>query len=271
MSSIRQKERVPTFKLLIAYDGKPFAGWQSQENSVAIQDLLEKALAEIYSTRVVLHGSGRTDAGVHALGQVASFQPPSENPRLTCDQLVKAINTRIPREIRIMSATQVAEGFHARFDAIGKEYHFHVVAAQTLHPLLLNRAWLVRGPLNIEAMREAAGYMLGTHDFASFAANRGHEPEDTIRTLSKVNVREQQPFTPNTAGEDTQKLIVFEVAGDGFLYKMVRTISGTLVAVGQGKIKASEVITIINAKSRSEAPMTAPADGLYLVRVNYKD
>jgi tRNA pseudouridine38-40 synthase len=244
-------------KFIVAYDGGPFAGWQSQANGNGIQDHLETAFERICSASVRVHGAGRTDAGVHAIAQCAHVDLPAR--RYGTDRWISALNGVLPESIRVMRCQFVSDEFHARFSAKGKVYRYHIWNANVLPPLENGRAWHVRNLLDTAVMRTAAKEFVGEHDFASFAANRGAPCTDTIRTIRSIKLRQSGPR------------ISFEMEGDGFLYKMVRLIVGTLVRIGLGIATSSEI------RSRLKAPRhvnlqgrtVAPAAGLFLVRVRY--
>jgi tRNA pseudouridine38-40 synthase len=244
-------------KVIIAYDGGPFAGWQSQANGNAIQDHLETAFAKICSERIRVHGAGRTDAGVHAMAQCAHLDLPVR--RYGPDRWVSALNGVLPPTIRIMRCQFVAESFHARFSAKGKTYRYRIWNADVLPPFEYGRAWHVRNPLDPAIMAKAAQDFLGEHDFASFAANRGAPVADTVRTIRHVRVRHSGPR------------ISIELEGDGFLYKMVRLMTGTLVRIGSGLASPNEIRTRLKApqKVNSHGRSAAPAAGLFLIRVRY--
>jgi tRNA pseudouridine38-40 synthase len=246
-------------KLTIAFDGTGYAGWQRQKTGLAVQAVVEVALADLLGSRVVLHGSSRTDAGVHALGMVAHLDMPVGAPRIPCEKLPLALNARLPEDVRVVRAERVPEGFHARFGASGKEYRYQVWNARVMNPLLARTAWHVPVALDPEAMRRAAAAFVGRHDFRSMAANHGYRIEDTVRTVRLCQVRR--------VGE----LITFRIRGDGFLYKMCRGMVGTLVQVGQGKIGAEDVGRILEQKDRRVAGVTAPACGLVLWKVFYRN
>ena len=244
-------------KFIVAYDGRPFAGWQSQANGNGIQDHLEAAFARICSARVRVHGAGRTDAGVHAIAQCAHVDLPAR--RYSTERWLAALNGVLPPTIRIMRCQFVSDSFHARFSAKGKTYRYRIWNADVLPPLEHGRAWHVRTPLDAAAMRKAATVFLGEHDFASFAANRGAPENDTIRTIRSIRFRQAGPC------------ITIELEGDGFLYKMVRLMIGTLARVGLGLGSGSEIRSCLNAPGQRNrrARNAAPADGLFLVRVRY--
>lgn len=244
-------------KLIVAYDGGPFAGWQSQANGNAIQDHLETAFERICSKRLRVHGAGRTDAGVHAIAQCAHVDLPAR--RYGTDRWVSALNGILPSTIRIMRCQFVSDSFHARFAAKGKTYRYRIWNADVLPPFESGRAWHVRNPLDLPAMTAAAEAFLGKHDFASFAANRGAPVTDTMRTIRRISVRQ--------AGAR----LTIEVDGDGFLYKMVRLMVGALVRVGSGMGKPDEIRSRLKAPRRVnfQGRNAAPASGLFLLRVRY--
>lgn len=245
------------FKLVIAYDGTAYSGWQVQRIGVGVQAILEQALTRLFPHAGRLHGSSRTDAGVHALGMVAHVEIPAEEFRMPVRKLGLALNAHLPEDIRVLSAQQCADDFHARFQAIGKQYRYYVWNGRAMNPLLRHQAWHVPARLDLAAMRAAARQLLGRHDFRSFAANRNYEVEVTVRTLSRCDVRR--------AGA----LLTFVLEGDGFLYKMCRGIVGTLVQVGQGKLSLEALGGVLQQRDRRAAGMTAPAHGLVLWSVRY--
>ncbi|MEW6157316.1 MAG: tRNA pseudouridine(38-40) synthase TruA [Verrucomicrobiota bacterium] len=245
------------FKLVIAYDGSHYSGWQVQKSGVGVQEKVEAALKRIFPGASRLHGSSRTDAGVHALGMVAHVEIPRSEFRMTSRKLALALNAYLPEDIRVFTARRAPPDFHARFDARGKQYRYFVWNHPAQNPLLRHQAWQVPRLLDLPAMRKAAPLFLGKHDFKSLAANRSYEMENTVRTLHRVDIRKNGP------------LLTFIIEGDGFLYKMCRGIVGTLVQVGQGKIAADEIRAILEQRDRRLAGMTAPAHGLVLWKVFY--
>lgn len=242
-------------RLLLAYDGRPFRGWQSQVTKDAIQDHLEAAVARVTGTKVTVHGSGRTDAGVHALGQVAHFNVP--RGRLSAAKWHLALNANLPPEVRVLRVTRAAPGFHARFDARGKVYTYRIWNESFLHPLEIGRAWHVPGVLNLEALRTGAKILTGTHDFAAFAANRGKPEPDTVRTIFNIKVQARGP------------LITLRYEGNGFLYKMVRLLTGTLLRCAQGRAPTQWIEQLLASPQTQKTQFAAPAEGLYLTRVLY--
>ena len=244
-------------KLIVAYDGGPFAGWQSQANGNGIQDHLETAFQRICSERVRVHGAGRTDAGVHALAQCAHVDLPAR--RYGTDRWVSALNGVLPPTIRIMRCQFVSESFHARFSAKGKVYRYRIWNADVLPPLENGRAWHVRNPLDPGAMASAAKEFFGRHNFASFAANRGAPVANTVRTISRVHLSQAGPR------------LTIDIEGDGFLYKMVRLMVGTLVRIGSGMTSPNEIRARLETprKGNRHGRNAAPAAGLFLIRVRY--
>jgi tRNA pseudouridine38-40 synthase len=244
-------------KIIVAYDGGPFAGWQSQPNGNGIQDHLENAFEQICSARVRVHGAGRTDAGVHALAQCAHVDLPTR--RYDSDRWRAALNGILPPTIRIMRSGFAAQSFHARFSAKGKIYRYRVWNDEVLPPLENGRAWHVRDPLDRDAIAAAAKLFVGRHNFAGFAANRGAPVADSTRTIRRVSVRHSGHF------------LVLEFEADGFLYKMVRLMVGALVAIGLKKVCGEEIRTrLLHSGQRlCQARNVAPAGGLFLVRVRY--
>lgn len=244
-------------KLIIAYNGAPFSGWQSQASGNTVQDHLEKALAQVLRKRVRLHAAGRTDAGVHALGQCAHVDLPERS--LTSERWRDALNAQLPRSIRILRARFVTARFHARFSAKGKVYLYRIWNGEVLPPFEAKRAWHIVAPLDFAGLAGAAQTFVGTHDFAGFAANRGNPPETTARTISAIRVRRRG------------KCIGIEIHGEGFLYKMVRLMVGALVRPGLGKSPTEEISKRLASRqyAKNATRFVAPADGLFLVRVRY--
>jgi tRNA pseudouridine38-40 synthase len=242
-----------TFKLTIAYDGTNYVGWQRQLNGVSIQQLVEEACAPLDAGAPVVVGAGRTDAGVHALGQVASVQLDTDLPVQT---LQRALNARLPADIRVMDLLEADPGFHARFRATGKRYRYRIATASVLSPFDRWFVWHAPGPQDIDAMRRAAIVLVGRHDFVSFQA-AGADVTDTVRTIRRLTVRQQ--------GDE----LLIECEGDGFLRHMVRSIVGTLAEVGRGSRRPQSLVDVLAARSRDAAGPTAPACGLTLVKVYY--
>ena len=245
-------------KLLIAYDGRPFRGWQSQTGGDTVQDRLETAFSRLLSGRVPVHGSGRTDAGVHALAQIAHADVPAG--RLKIREWVPALNAHLPPEIRVMRCQWASPEFHARFNATGKVYRYRLWNGPVLPPMEIGRVWHVFKPLNLERLAECARQLEGTHDFAGFAANRGEGGNDTVRTLRRIEIK-------GRAGS----AITLTFDGDGFLYRMVRLLTGSMVRCARGKAECAWLAGLLD---QPKAPLRkthfmAPAEGLTLVRVLY--
>ena len=244
-------------KLTVAYDGTEYEGWQVQKVGRGVQQVVEEAIAAIFQEHYRIHGSSRTDTGVHARGMIAHVEIPREKLRMTMAKVPLALNANLPEDIRIMDAREVPASFHARFDAKGKQYRYFVYNYHSMDPLLRRQAWHVPQELNLEEMRRALKPFLGKRDFAAFANNRNYEMETTVRTLTRCDLLRTGP------------LLTFLIEGDGFLYKMCRGIVGTIVQVGQGKFSAADVERMLAARDRRMAGMTAPAHGLVLWKVFY--
>ena len=252
---MKAKAGVIPHRLLLAYRGEDFFGWQRQDPYPTVQLALEQALQKIYGRKISVAGSGRTDRGVHALGQVASCELPTlHSPRT----LAKALNFHLPPGVRVLSVRQEKAGFHARFSAKGKTYLYRIANTDPQHPLELGRSWHIPRPLNLAAMRRAAKTFVGRHDFASFTSNPGYERQSTIRRIRSIRLSRKK---------DGVIEMVFD--GDGFLYRMVRNLAGSIVKVGQGRLSTEDLKKILTNRSRAGAPPTAPAEGLYLFKVRY--
>jgi tRNA pseudouridine38-40 synthase len=246
------------FKLIIAFDGTRYQGWQVQKIGMGVQEKIEESLAKLFPSGPRLHSSSRTDTGVHALGMVAHFEVPLGAWKQSGRKLALALNAWLPEDIRIITASQTGKEFHARFDAGSKQYRYFVWNHPAMNPLIRHSAWHVPRPLDVRAMRGAAHCFVGRHDFQSFAANSGYAKESNIRTVSRCDLRKGG------------RLLTFIIEGDGFLYKMCRGIVGTLVQIGLGKFSPAEVNAMLAKKDRRVAGMTAPAHGLVLWKVKYK-
>jgi tRNA pseudouridine38-40 synthase len=246
-------------KIVLAYDGSEFSGWQIQPDAATIQDTLASAIGRVTGEKVLPQGSGRTDAGVHALAQVATFATESPIP---AQNLVKALNDILPPSIRVLEATEVPPEFHARKSAHAKTYRYRMYRGAICPPSLARYVWHYPYPLDENAMRRAAGLVVGERDFTSFAAvdsERGREDE------AISNVRKIFASTWERAKEE----LLYTVRGSGFLHHMVRNLVGTFVLVGKGTFTPDDMTGILAARSRSAAGATAPASGLYLVSVDY--
>lgn len=251
--------------LRVAYDGTNYHGWQLQPNAATIEGELNRALCALTGEEIVVTGASRTDAGVHALGNVAVFDTTS---RIPAEKFSYALNQRLPEDIVIQSSKQVADDFHPRHCDCRKTYEYDILNRTFPLPAYRNTAHFLYGTLNIEAMRRACQAFLGEHDFASFCA-AGAQVQTTVRTIYSLEV-ECRPLTEANVGSADQ-LLTIRVNGNGFLYNMVRIIAGTLVEVGRGHIKPEEVAGIIAAKDRAKAGPTAPARGLRLVEIEYRN
>ena len=253
-------------KLIVAYDGAPFAGWQSQSHSNTVQDHLERAFERVTGRPARVHGAGRTDAGVHALAQCAHVDVLKFLP---ADHWIKALNALLPPVIRVLRCRYVSNDFHARLSAKGKVYRYRIWTASVLPPLEYRRAWHIPRQLDPRVLKTAAEHFVGTHDFAGFAANRGKSASrtdssrgeaerSTIRTINSVSVRQNGPC------------IMIEFDGNGFLYKMVRLMVGALVKCALGKMRIEETTFRLHSGKVGSNRFTAPAEGLHLVRVRYR-
>ena len=245
-------------RLVIAYDGAGYQGWQTQKHGQGVEELVLRAVRKIFPGAGPVHGSSRTDAGVHALGLVAHVDVPRGEFRMPARKALLALNAHLPEDIRVMQVARARPGFHARFDAAGKEYRYRIWNAPAMNPLLRHVAWHIPRPLDLAAMRAAAAPLVGRHDFRAFTANPGYERESTVRTLKRVDVRCRGPE------------IQIVIEGAGFLYKMCRGIAGTLAQAGLGKIPAQAIPEILAGRDRRQAGMNAPAHGLTLWRVKYR-
>ena len=242
-------------KLVVAYDGAPFAGWQSQSHRNTVQDHLERAFERVLGKPARVHGAGRTDAGVHALAQCAHVDIP--NDRLSAARWTEALNALLPPTIRILRCQYVSNGFHARLSAKGKIYRYRIWLAPVLPPFEHRRAWQIARPLNLKVLKRVAKRFVGTNDFAGFAANRGKPEKSTTRTIYSVRVRQKGPC------------VTIEFDGEGFLYKMVRLIVGSLVKCALGKMHVEDVTARLDSGQTGPPRFAAPAEGLFLVRVRY--
>jgi len=243
-----------TLRLTIAYDGTNYAGWQRQLNAMAIQQIVEEAFAHLTGgVAPTMSGAGRTDAGVHAQGQVASVNVEFEHSALSVQ---RALNMRLPADIRILDVAEMSAGFHARFQATGKSYRYRMVTTSVMSPFDRHFAWHVPWPLDVAAMRQAATLLVGTHDFASFQAT-GTTITETTRTLEQLSVT------------DVGGQLLIDATGDGFLRHMVRILAGTLMEVGTGHRSVDSMPAILAAERRDAAGKTAPPQGLTLMSVRY--
>jgi tRNA pseudouridine38-40 synthase len=246
-------------KIVLAYDGSDFSGWQVQPDAATIQGTLASAIGRVTGEKVLPQGSGRTDAGVHALAQVATFATESPIP---AQNLVKALNDMLPPSIRVLQSSEEPLDFHARKSAHTKTYRYRVYRGAICAPFIARYVWHYPFPLDEDAMRRAACLVIGEHDYTSFAAvdsERGREDE-TISNVRTIFV---------STWERAEEELVYTVRGSGFLHHMVRNLVGTFVLVGKGRLKPEDITGILAARNRSAAAATAPASGLYLVDVEY--
>jgi len=265
---------VRNIRLLIAYDGTDFHGWQQQPGVPTIQNALEAAIERVTGERVRVWGSGRTDAGVHALNQVANFK--SDCP-IPCENLVKALNHVLPPTVRVKEAHEVSERFHARYDVRAKTYRYRILQAPICSPFLWRFVWHYPFPLGHGPMAEAARLIEGEHDFTSFAAAEAKESEVRSQNSESRTQNPKSPgkemvrriFSSRLLWRPRTSLLVYEISGNGFLHHMVRNIVGTLVEVGRKKLTPQDVTRILEARDRTLAGPTAPAQGLCLVKVEY--
>ena len=243
-----------TLKLTVSYDGTRFVGWQRQADGDSIQGLLEQALTRLDGAPVTVHGAGRTDAGVHALGQVASVQVSCAHDTAT---LTRALNGILPEDIRVLAVEEAPPGFHARFSARAKTYRYQLRAGGIAVPFDRAYVWQMPERLDVAAMQAAAQALVGTHDFAAFQST-GTQVPTSVRTITRSQLAPGEPA-----------MLVYEVTGDGFLRHMVRAIVGTLVEIGRGHRDAGSVPALLAGGRRADAGATAPPHGLFLVRVEY--
>jgi len=245
-------------KLTIEYEGTKYHGWQRQKNSLSIQEILEEKISQITKERIKLIGSGRTDAGVHALGQVANFKT---NSSLPWTRLPLILNVLLPLDIRIRKAEMVDDNFHARYSAISKIYHYYILNYPKnnyyLPIFLRNYVYWVYKKINLEEIRKASNFLRGEHNFSSFACS-GSRIKNRVRNIQEITVTKKKG-----------SIICFHLEANAFLYKMVRTIIGTLLEVGSGKKSYLEIKKILEAEDRKVAGKPVPAKGLFLMKVNY--
>lgn len=245
---------MPNYKITLSYDGRPFFGWQRHGDKPTVQSTLEQAVTEVFNLRVAVQGSGRTDRGTHAAGQVASVQLPTG---LSSGQIKEKLNQALPVEVRIIDVVWAADDFHARDSAIAKHYRYLIWNDRKLPPERAGRVWHIKEPLDLQAMADACSVFVGNLDFASFATKTNFKQKSMCRTVTEVVLTYDLPT------------ITIDICADGFLYKMVRNIVRVLVKVGEGRYSREDLVRILEAKDRQAAPGTAPASGLYLERVFY--
>jgi tRNA pseudouridine38-40 synthase len=257
---------IRSLKLTLAYDGGAYAGWQVQPDKPTVQGTLESALRQITQESVRVTAAGRTDAGVHALGQVVGCATAT---RLSNADLQRALNAVLPDDIAVLSIEDVAEGFHATRDAVAKRYRYQIHNGRTPSVFDRHYAWHYPQPLDAEAMHAAGQGLLGRHDFSSFET-AGSERPDSIRTIHELTVTRGREESWDGLQSVRSERITIEVSGDGFLYNMVRTIVGTLVEVGVGTREVDWPAAVLAACDRRAAGQTAPPHGLFLVSVTYE-
>jgi tRNA pseudouridine38-40 synthase len=270
------------FKIIVSYDGTDFSGFQRQANARSVQAELERALAAIEGRHVTVAGAGRTDAGVHALGQVASFKLTNT---IAEPDLFRALNAKLPEDVRVLSAEVARPGFNARFSARSKVYRYRISNTRVMSPFQRRFAWHISRNLDLAAMNDAARELVGEHDFACFQAKpspsrRGRnapaarwshgerERAETTEKASSIRTMTRSEWTEEPVAGGG-RLLIYEAAGTGFLKYMVRTVVGTMVAVGDGRRTAASIRDLLDSRSRAAAGPTAPPSGLYLVRVDY--
>jgi len=253
VKSVAKQTKPTRWKCVCAYDGTAFHGFQSQEGGNTIQDLVERQLAKTFGEKIRIHGSGRTDSGVHALAQVFHFDAAW---RHGADKLRVALQTGLPRSVQLKSLRSVRADFHARFDAKGKVYRYHIYLGQA-DPFVTAWCWSVNRELDGKAVEAAAKVLRGRHDFWAFSGENDRTYETTVRDLRRVEIRRRG------------RHVTFTFEADGFLYKMARSLAGALVNVGLGKLTPAEIAGLLKTRRRIPAVQTAPAQGLFLVKVIY--
>jgi len=257
---VSRPARMRNFRLLLAYDGTCFHGWQWQPNAATVQDCVEKAIQRIVGEPVKLYASGRTDAGVHALGQVANFTSSCRIPEMN---LKRALNDILPPDVRVRAVSEAAPDFHARYGARSKTYRYRILQTDVCPPFMWRYVWHHPHVLDRRLMAEAAGVFTGEHDFTSFAASGPPDEDDSEPSLVR------RVFSSKVLWRERSALLVYEIRGNGFLHHMVRNLAGTLVDVGRGRFTPADVLRILEARDRTCAGPTAPPQGLCLMRVDY--
>ena len=240
-------------KLIVAYDGTNYHGWQTQPNAVTIEEVLNHHLSELLKEEIKVIGASRTDAGVHALGNVAVFD---SSARMPADKISYALNTRLPEDIRIQDSCEVPSDFHPRFQKTTKTYEYRILNRRFPDPTRRLNSFFYYYPLDVVKMQEASLYLVGEHDFKSFCSNKRMK-KSTVRRMDQIGI--------HTDGTK----VVFTYTGNGFLYNMVRILTGTLLEVGLGKRRPEEMKAVLEARNREAAGATAPPEGLFLMQVEY--
>ena len=254
-------------KLTVAYDGTDYCGWQIKPNGITIEEVLNKKLSKLTGENIVIIGASRTDSGVHAMGNVAVFDTKSPIPP---ERFSYALNQKLPDDIVIVKSEEVPSDWHPRYqDHIVKTYEYHILNTEVPDPTKRHNTYFVSYKLDVAKMREAAEYLLGEHDFASFCNIRTNV-EDTVRTIYELEVLESEcAYARN--GHAAGRELTIRIKGNGFLYNMVRIIVGTLLRVGRGFYTPEQVKEILEAKDRQAAGVTAPPQGLMLMQIEYQD
>lgn len=254
VKNLKRKDYI-RYKIKISYDGLNYFGWQNQPKKNTVQGEIEKALFKISGNKLItIEGSGRTDAGVHARGQIAHFDLPKS---INANELKVALNSLLKKDIRIHSLVKTSPNFHARYDVKSKEYRYFIYNGNVMPPNLRNYSHHENRVLNLKKMKEAAVFLVGNHDFSVFSVNPGYKIENSFRTLYEINLKKKN------------STIVISFLGNGFLYKMVRGLVGFLIDVGLEKFEPSFVQNIFEQKKRDKDVKTAPSSGLFLWKVNY--
>ncbi len=254
------------FKMVLQYEGTRFKGWQRQESTDnTIQGKLENILSKMVGVPVEIQGSGRTDAGVHALGQVANFHA---DTKMSEQEVLSYVNQYLPEDIAVISVKEVAERFHSRLNATGKTYCYLLIQSELPHVFERRFAHRIEDRLDVEAMEQAAGYLLGTHDFAAFTSAKKSK-KSTVRTIDEITFTKEYSSVMRTVQEPDLDLLRITYSGDGFLYHMVRILTGTLIEVGMHLRSPEEIPEILESKNREMAGPLVPAKGLTLMEVRY--
>ena len=244
-----------TYRMRIAYDGTRYRGWQKQKNTnQTIQQIIEQELSHLCGGKVMISGSGRTDSGVHAFGQEASFRV---KKKLEIECVWKELNKKLPEDIRVLAFAEAPEGFHARKSAVGKCYEYYIDLQDKADVFSRRYSYHFPRKIDVDGMREAAEFLKGIHDFSSFTD--GKNIDDTVRTIEEIQIQKEE------------RRLILTFCGDGFLYHMVRILTGTLLGVGTGQIAPEKVKEILLAKDRRQAGFPAPAKGLFLKEVYYEE